>query len=128
MPGGIEVVAEAEVHGELGADLPLVLNVEEGLPEAVGGELDGEVALEGLGNVEEHAGERIDLVEHGGAGRGGLIVAELEFAAGAAGVLGLEEFFADAAEVDAPLDGVVALELGEVSDVVEVGFGAVPGD
>ena len=56
----------------------------------------------------------------------GLVGREGECTAGAEGLV-LEQVVAHAAKVDAPLDGVVAADLGPVVDEVDVGFGPDPG-
>ena len=78
------------------------------------------------GTSSRKLARRVDLVAHGRAGDGRLVVAEIELAARTARVLGLQQFVAQTADVHAEFDGVIGVQLGPVADEIDVGLGAIP--
>ena len=127
----VQLIAQAEIDGQLMSDLPLVGDKEEepGLPEAREGAVG--VLPHPKGNVEENAGDVIGLpgdraVECGGARRRGLVLGEVEGSRGGVDV-SLQKIVAHTTDVDAGLQGVIAFDHGPVICKVDIGFCAQPG-
>ena len=139
--GGIKLPAQAEIDGQFGRHLPFVPAEPEELPLAVSGEIGVDIAADIGRRGEQEAGHVVgNPGRRGGAGgretggrtnalggaQRGLRRGEVIDAARAVRLV-LQQVVADALEVDAPLEGVVALHLGPDVDHVHVGFAADPG-
>ena len=79
-----------------------------------------------VGLAEEDAGDVVGLAGEGGTGSGGLVFAEVEGSGGGV-VVALQQVVADAADVGAKLEGVVAEDFGDDGGKVDVRFRAQPG-
>ena len=125
--GWVELPANAEVDGELGADLPLVAGEGEEPPLPVCGEEGVEIAAGLAGQIEEEAG---DVVGDVGLGAGCRRFGRRRRCKAPRGlkVWSCRRSSRTRRRSTPNFDGVIADDLGPVVDEVDVGFGADPGD
>src|SRR5262249_45622000 len=120
-----ELVAQSEIERELRRDLPFVLHIGKKRRLADRGKQNRQIADEETGLIEQESGKGVRgagfriAVQSRGAGAKRPLAARVEDAC--------LEIVAQAPDIHAPLDGVVADDAGPVAYEVEIGFGALPG-
>ena len=119
-------IAEADINGELGGDLPFILHVEVRDELAAGREDEGEVAAALAWDIEQKSAKRVGEVAAGigdGTGLGRAVLKETARVEG----LGLEEIVAFATEVGIEADDMFGEGFREVVDDSKGGDRASPG-